>query len=74
MDFYQQNAEPKGEVVLVISRHDETKQVKQYDVHALLTNALNECASVRDAVDAVTAQTGLDRRQIYKQAIEIKNG
>ena len=74
LDFYQQNAEPKGEVVLVISRHDETKQVKQYDVHALLTNALNECASVRDAVDAVTAQTGLDRRQIYKQAIEIKNG
>lgn len=72
--FYQENGEPKGEIVLVVARYDETKQAEQFDIHALLTKALSQYDSVRDAVDAVTAQTGLDRRKIYKQAIEIKNG
>lgn len=71
--YYQQNGEPKGEVVLVVSRADEAAVAQSYDVHALLKDALQKHASFRDAVDAVTQITGLDRRQIYKQAIEIKN-
>ncbi len=71
--YYQQNGEPKGEVVLVVSRADEAAVAQSYDVHALLKDALQKHASLRDAVDAVTQITGLDRRQIYKQAIEIKN-
>lgn len=74
LSYYQENGEPKGEVVLVVSRYDDTKQKETFDISALLTQALKKCDSVRDAVDAVTAQTGLDRRKIYKQAIEIKNG
>lgn len=74
LSYYQENGEPKGEVVLVVARYDETKEKEQFDVAALLNQALEKYDSVRDAVDAVTAQTGLDRRKIYKQAIEIKNG
>ena len=71
--YYQENGEPKGEVVLIVSRPDENISKIQFDVNRLLKEALENCTSVRDAVDAVTAKTGLDRRQIYKQAIEIKN-
>jgi 16S rRNA (cytidine1402-2'-O)-methyltransferase len=74
LDFYVQNGEPKGEVVLVVARADASEQAKQYDVVALLKKALQDYNSVRDAVDAVAFETGLDRRKIYKQAIEIKNG
>ena len=71
--YYQENGEPKGEVVLIVSRPDENISKIQFDINTLLKEALENCTSVRDAVDAVTAKTGLDRRQIYKQAIEIKN-
>ena len=74
LDYYQENGEPKGEIVLVVARADETSKCEQYDIHALLKEAFLRYDSVRDAVDAVTSQTGLDRRKIYKQAIEIKNG
>ena len=74
LEFYVKNGEPKGEVVLVVARADSSEQAKQYDVVALLKKALQDYNSVRDAVDAVAFETGLDRRKIYKQAIEIKNG
>ncbi|MBE6449476.1 MAG: 16S rRNA (cytidine(1402)-2'-O)-methyltransferase [Alphaproteobacteria bacterium] len=74
LDYYQANGEPKGEVVLLVARADDAQKAQQYDIHALLKNAFLKYDTLRDAVDAVTAQTGLDRRKIYKQAIEIKNG
>lgn len=70
--YYQENGEPKGEIVIVIGR-GEKAQAPQVDVCALLKDALKKHDSVRDAVDAVTEQTGLDRRKIYKQALELKN-
>lgn len=73
ISYYTQNGEPKGEVVLVVARADETATAKTYDIHALLKDALKKNKTVRDAVDEVTQITGMDRRQIYKQAIEIKN-
>ena len=71
--YYTENGEPKGEVVLVVARADENAVTESYDIHALLKKALKKNKTVRDAVDEVTQITGLDRRQIYKQAIEIKN-
>ena len=73
ISYYTQNGEPKGEVVLVVARADENATAKSYDIHALLKDALKKNKTVRDAVDEVTQITGMDRRQIYKQAIEIKN-
>lgn len=74
ISYYTQNGEPKGEVVLVVARADENEVAQSFDIHALLKEALEKSKTVRDAVDEVTQITGMDRRQIYKQAIEIKNG
>ena len=73
ISYYTQNGEPKGEVVLVVARADEDAVAQSFDINALLKEALKKNKSVRDAVDEVTKTTGLDRRKIYKQAIEIKN-
>ena len=73
LNYYQENGEPKGEVVLLVARTNGKMYSPQYNVNELLKDALKKYNSVRDAVDAVTNQTGLDRRKIYKQAIEMKN-
>ena len=73
LNYYQENGEPKGEVVLLVARTSGKMHSQQYNVNELLKDALKKYNTVRDAVDAVTQQTGLDRRKIYKQAVEIKN-
>jgi len=73
IDFYDKNGEPKGEIVILIDRPSEQSLRNEFDVCALLKQAFTKNASLRDAVDDVTKQTGLDRRKIYKQALELKN-
>lgn len=73
IDFYDKNGEPKGEIVILIDRPSEQSLRDEFDVCALLKQAFTKNASLRDAVDDVTKQTGLDRRKIYKQALELKN-
>ena len=71
--YYTENGEPKGEIVIIVDR-PEQQENKTFDIHALLTEALKKYPSLRDAVDAVTEQTQMDRRKIYKEALDIKNG
>ena len=73
IQFYEQNGEPKGEIVIVVDRADKQMQKEQFDVCDMLKKALKKTSSLRDAVDIVTEQTGLDRRKIYKQALDLKN-
>ncbi|MBQ4084456.1 MAG: 16S rRNA (cytidine(1402)-2'-O)-methyltransferase [Alphaproteobacteria bacterium] len=74
IEFYNQNGEPKGEIVIVVARGDKKEEVS-FDIHALLKEALKKNSSLRDAVDEVTKITNLDRRKIYKEALDIqKNG
>lgn len=74
IDFYTQKGEPKGEIVIVVARGDKKEEVS-FDIHALLKEALKKNSSLRDAVDEVTKITNLDRRKIYKEALDIqKNG
>ena len=74
IDFYTQKGEPKGEIVIVVARGDKKEEVS-FDIHALLKEALKKNTSLRDAVDEVTKITNLDRRKIYKEALDIqKNG
>lgn len=70
--FYEQNGEPKGEIVILADRPAE-KAPASFDIHAMLVQAMRG-KTLRDAVDEVAAGTGLDRRKIYKEALEIKNG
>ncbi len=72
LDFYKENGEPKGEIVIVVDRADLTAQKQDFDICALLKEAITKENSVRDAVDSVANFTGLDRRKIYKQALELK--
>ncbi len=64
---------PKGETVLVVGPRDavpvEAAGAGQ-GLDALLTEALSR-ASLRDAVEEVTAATGLQRKQVYKRALEL---
>lgn len=73
IEFYTQNGEPKGEIVILVDRADKQTQKKEFDVCALLKEAFTKTSSLRDAVDIVVKQTGLDRRKIYKQALELKD-
>ena len=74
IEFYNENGDPKGEIVIVVARGDKKEEVS-FDIHALLKEALKKNTSLRDAVDEVTQATGLDRRKIYKEALDIqKNG
>lgn len=68
--FYAQEGHPMGEIVLVVDR--AVGQAETYDISAMLEQELKD-KTLRDAVDAVTKKTGLDRKKIYAQALCIKN-
>lgn len=59
----------KGEIVVLVDR-GHSSIVKEDELNSLLAAALGS-HSLRDAVDAVTAQTGLPRRTVYKAALKI---
>lgn len=61
---------PRGEIVVLIDRA-HSPNVKDEDVEQLLRRALSE-HSVRDAADAVSAETGLPRRKIYQMALKLE--
>lgn len=67
--YYEENGEPKGELVLVIGRaeekHDEWTEEK---VAELIQDCL-KTKTARDTVDFVVAQTSLPKKQIYKQVV-----
>lgn len=64
---------PKGEVVVVVGPAQAAPAGMAGEtpgIDALLTEALSR-ASLRDAVDEVAVATGLQRRQVYKRALEL---
>lgn len=74
LKIYDEQGEPKGEIVIVVDRPLAQDSDVELDICSLIQQAFAQTTSLRDAVDMVTAQTGLDRRKIYKQALELKNG
>ncbi|MCC6471388.1 MAG: 16S rRNA (cytidine(1402)-2'-O)-methyltransferase [Alphaproteobacteria bacterium] len=62
---------PKGEIVIVVGPSDNAAAVaSDADIDALLRKALAG-ASLRDAVDAVAAATGVKRRAVYQRALAL---
>ena len=61
----------KGEMVVLIGRGDSVN-VSEMDIERALTDAL-AAMSVRDAVDAVCADLGLKRRQVYQMALRLSS-
>jgi 16S rRNA (cytidine1402-2'-O)-methyltransferase len=68
---YGAEGPPKGEVVVVIGPPEESQgKVSAEDLDASLRDALRG-ASLRDAVAAVTAESGLPRRRVYARALRL---
>lgn len=68
---YDEAGEPKGEIVIVIAPPvAESKAVSSDALDAKLTAALKKL-SVKDAADAVVAETGMQRRAVYQRALAL---
>lgn len=66
----ERDGDPKGEIVLVIGRSDETEV--QGDWEGQLDAAL-KVMSLKEAVSAVVEATGLPKKQVYNTALLLKN-
>jgi 16S rRNA (cytidine1402-2'-O)-methyltransferase len=67
---YQEGAETRGEFVVVVGPPDDSPAVDSAQLDALLQRALAG-ASLKTAVDEVTAATGQNRRLVYRRALEL---
>ena len=67
---YARSGPPKGEIVIVVGPPGDAAPPSEDTIDALLREALGE-HSLRDAVDMVTAQTGMPRRTIYARALSL---
>jgi len=67
---YREAAPPKGEAVIVIGPPAKAAAVDDAALEQLLRSAL-ALMSVRDAVAAVSGETGIARRIVYRRAVAI---
>ena len=65
---YAGEAEPKGEIVVVVGPPGEAPAPAETDIEAMLRAALAD-KSVKDAAAAVASATGLPRRDLYQRAL-----
>jgi len=71
--YDRDDAETRGEIVIVIAPPAEAATLDADEVDALLRRAL-ERVSVKDAVSEVATVTGRPRREIYQRALALSNG
>ena len=63
---------PKGEVVIVVGPPEDTRaEIAEAELDARLGEALSQARSLRDAVAAVAAETGLPRQRVYARALAL---
>lgn len=67
---YAGEAEPRGEIVIVIAPPSEETPPDAQQIDSLIRNALAR-VSMKDAVGEVAMATGLPRRDIYQRALEL---
>ena len=69
MSYYEQNGEPKGELVLVIGRGEDNHEEWTPEKIAELIRDSLKTRTARDTVAFVMEKTGLPKKQIYKQVV-----
>lgn len=67
---YAAEADPKGEIVVVVGPPGEAPAPAETDIEAMLRAALAG-GSVKDAAAAVATATGLARRDLYQRALQL---
>ena len=73
LSHYEKIGPPKGEIVLVVSGEpSETLPKDSIQIDVLLTEALQRL-SLRDAVDEISILTGMQKKQVYHNALAIIN-
>lgn len=72
--YYADTGAPRGEVVVLVGWADEgDTNMNEGDVGERLRELLAGMP-LRDAVDLMTAESGLKRRDIYRRALDIRDG
>lgn len=71
IDFYSQNP-PKGEMVFMVAPAAEEENQQEIDLDALLKEKL-EKTSLKTAVKEIVETYGLNKNEVYEQALRIKN-
>lgn len=71
MDFYTQNP-PKGEMVFMVAPAAEEESQQEIDLDAILKEKLAK-SSLKTAVKEVVETYGLNKNEVYEQALRIKN-
>ena len=69
--YYDKNAEPRGEFVVVVGPPNQTEKTSDIELANILGERL-KTLSVRDAVIEVAAITNQSRKKIYKIAINLQ--
>ena len=73
-DHYHEHGPPKGEIVIVIGPPEAGAEAIDVDgLDQALQKALAE-TTIRDAVDQITARTGLPRKKVYARALALRDG
>jgi 16S rRNA (cytidine1402-2'-O)-methyltransferase len=72
---YADGGEARGEIVLVIAPPDRAQAMKvgSAEIDDLLADAMQR-SSVKDAVAEVASLTGRPRRELYQQALALREG
>ncbi|MEC7701721.1 MAG: 16S rRNA (cytidine(1402)-2'-O)-methyltransferase [Pseudomonadota bacterium] len=70
----EENGPPKGEIVLVIAPPNNTDKAEytEDEIESLLKQHLKQY-SLRESVDMITELTGRKRKDIYQQALDLKD-
>ncbi len=68
--YAQDEAERRGEMVIVIAPPAMAERPSEQEIDALIRAALRR-ASVKDAVSEIAAATGLPKREIYQRALAL---
>lgn len=71
IDFYTQNP-PKGEMVFMVAPAAEEENQQEIDLDSLLKEKL-EKTSLKTAVKEIVETYGLNKNEVYEQALRIKN-
>jgi 16S rRNA (cytidine1402-2'-O)-methyltransferase len=71
-DYYAVN-DVKGEIVIIVGPPNEHDAKPAHDLNGILEDCLARM-SLRDAVDAATAMTGLKKSEVYTRALLLSKG
>lgn len=71
IEYYKENGQPKGELVLVIDR--QSKEDDIIDIDNLISQTL-ETYSIKDTAEIVSKIANRPKKEIYKKALDLKNG